>query len=462
MEDSHASSSIHRDGNGDKNDAGEKRSALPAEAEQLFSLIAKRRSMRFGAGFEMAGGSENPLAFKSDLSPAPLTLAEEAFIAMSAVAVTGFVNAELPLHDGADGKGGVLSTLVGRAVASADTVHAAALLVINDDGVYYVKRPQELSTAEISELVRLSEEGSVVELYRRMRVKISDLRPRVPRDDPRHTPTYNRWDHNQPGSTIFLPVIDTSALWFAGVLSPLENGFNIADEHANYALAGTQSLTTQRGGHLESDLGTGKVFPISKVEQLLDRLALQEAGQILAHLQLAAAALRSDGVGAFPVAMASPEWFTALGFDHAHVPLSKLPGLRGVKRAAAALSKQSLPVPTALLAGGMPLMTPFLPEHYPSAAGRPSMEGAVNAYLDARFGSGGALRNDQGPWKYNHAVKQYMKRPDERTVSTVVAAASYIYDTYGRFPRDIDPISTVTGVQAHRIDPEFYRRFYRQ
>lgn len=43
----------------------------------------------------------------------------------------------------------------------------------------------------------------------------------------------------------------------------------------------------------------------------------------------------------------------------------------------------------------------------------------------------------------------------------MVDYCEYIYDRYGRFPAACGPFRTVLAYQAHRLDCDFYARFYR-
>jgi hypothetical protein len=49
-------------------------------------------------------------------------------------------------------------------VASGDAVHAVALFVINDNGAWMLKRPQDYSRAEIAELALAAREHELVDL----------------------------------------------------------------------------------------------------------------------------------------------------------------------------------------------------------------------------------------------------------------------------------------------------------
>ena len=109
----------------------------------LLDALIQRRSRRFGQGFRLNGG---PLAYVSQQTPQPLTLAEEAALAFAACGVTGYALAELPYQTGdlpEAGSGNIFVHFIGRTVASADALHAVTIFVINDDGVWLLKRPQD-------------------------------------------------------------------------------------------------------------------------------------------------------------------------------------------------------------------------------------------------------------------------------------------------------------------------------
>lgn len=88
------------------------------------------------------------------------------------------------------------------------------------------------------------------------------------------------------------------------------------------------------------------------------------------------------------------------------------------------------------------------------------MEGAVLAFLDARFGKDGTLRNGLGPWKDNAKIKAAMQRPSDTVVAIVIDFLSKIYDRYGRYPIRTGPLATTTAFQAHHLDREYYEKFY--
>jgi hypothetical protein len=146
-------------------------------------VLIERRSRRFGNGMRLNGG---PLSYKSMRAPQPLSLEEEAALAFAGCGITGPVLAELPYDNGDEheaGGGNIMINLVGR-TASGDAVHAVALVVINDEGAWMLKRPQDYPRTEIAELARAGRAHRFVRLYERCRVRIADGRPDVPRELP--------------------------------------------------------------------------------------------------------------------------------------------------------------------------------------------------------------------------------------------------------------------------------------
>src|SRR5688500_13336452 len=108
--------------------------------------------------------------------------------------------------------------LVGRTVASGDAVHAVALFVINDEGAWMLKRPQDYPRTAIAELARPGRRHALVRLSERSRVRLSDGRPDVPRDLPFVMP-FNKWAANVLGTTYYLPVNEFSAFYINVLLS---------------------------------------------------------------------------------------------------------------------------------------------------------------------------------------------------------------------------------------------------
>lgn len=213
----------------------------------LLDALIERRSRRFGRGMHLNGG---PLAYQSALPPQPLQVEEEAALAFAACGITGYGLADLPYQDGAvleSGGGNILIHLVGRTVASGDAAHAVVLFVLNDEGAWMLKRPQDYPRQALPELIQAGRNHQLVELYERHRVRISDRRPDVPRTLP-YVPPFNKWSANRPGTTYFLPVNDVTALYINILLSAFSEdfGYFVVDDRHRFQAAAWRDLPGAR------------------------------------------------------------------------------------------------------------------------------------------------------------------------------------------------------------------------
>jgi hypothetical protein len=279
----------------------------------LLDALIERRSRRFGKGLHLNGG---PLAYRSALSPQPLQVEEEAALAFAACGITGHALADLPYQDGdvpESGGGNILMQLVGRTVASGDAAHAVVLFVLNDEGAWMLKRPQDYPRHILPELIQAGRHHQLVALYDRHRVQISDRRPDVPRTLP-YVPPFNKWSANRPGTTYFLPVNDVTALYINILLSAFgeDFGYFVVDERHRFQSAGLGRFAKSKGGHLSDDPARGRVATITGLETWLYEFATIEQGGLLQNLALMAQAL---GLGGFSHFAAHPfAWFQALTF----------------------------------------------------------------------------------------------------------------------------------------------------
>lgn len=423
----------------------------------LLTAMLNRRSRRFARGSKLDGG---PLNFASDQAPQPLTHHEEAALAFAANGVTGNVLAELPYQNDPSGAGGgtIMTHFVGRTVASGDAIHANIVFVINDDGVWMLKRPQDYPRADIPDLIELAREQRLVELYDRSRVRIADRRLDVPRSLP-FVPPFNLWSANLPGTTYFLPIHELSALYINMLLSALSEqfSFSIVDERNRFQPAGIATFLKSRGGHLDDDPRHGRMATIGFVETWLCEFTAWEEGAMLQNLALMCEAL---GLGGFPHFAAYPYiWMQTLGFRMIDVPLSRTIGAGPIASRVLRATGRDLPVPTAvgLERDGEVLIKPFCPPYYRT------MKEAVLAFVDYKFAPDhGTLRDSTTTaWHDGAQVQAGIPRPSDQTIAATIAYCDYIYRRYGRFPTNSGPFRTVLAFQAHHLDPAFYDRFYR-
>jgi hypothetical protein len=400
--------------------------------------------------------SVGPLAYQSPTPGIPLAEEEEALLAFAACGVTGFALADLAYDRGAGGT--MMAGFLGRTIPSGDAIHGAALIVMNPEATYYLKRPQDFARAEVSQLVGLAEQGAYVELYRRSRVKIRDGRTAPPTAAPFNL-NINHWSLYDPAATYFLPVNELTLMYINGLLEVFDEttGVFLVDERAGFRPAGLRRFARSRGGHLQDDPRQHLVGTVQQFESVVSEFVMAEQAMMIQNLSLMTQAI---GLGGFPHWAAHPfAWFQALGFRLAEMPASLFLGMSWPRRWAARLLglDQNVPYAIGLERNGVSLLKPFCPPHYPS------MEAAVRTVVEMKFGAQGAFRPKatESAWSNPSAVSAAAAGPSEATIAATVAYCQYIYDQYGRFPAYHTPLLTALGFQANHLDLGFYERYYR-
>ncbi len=185
-----------------------------------------------------------------------------------------------------------------------------------------------------------------------------------------------------------------------------------------------------------------------------------EQGMVMQNLGLMAQAL---GLGGFPHWAAHPfGWLEALGFRMKRLPASRYLGMNRTNPLLAFLARLVYKDPSVgyglgLEKDGEPLLAPFCPPWYPS------MEAAVKAVVELKFGDDGVFRGGtrHSAWREPSRVAEAAREPDAAAVEATIAYCEYVHRRYGRFPAYPPPFRTVLGFQASHVDVEFYDRFYR-
>ena len=449
----------------------------------FMNAIVNRRSRRFSLGAEMNGGG---LAYKSEASPVPLSTLEEAMLITAGTGITGYAIGELPYTTGEKheaGGGNVMAALTGRTVASADAVHGTALCVINDEGTYLLRRPQDFPQLDIGDLGELAQEQRVEELYKRLRVKLSDERTTIPREVPHMFP-FNKWSTNLPGATYFVPASDLTAMYINLLLSAFDEqmGTFILDERNGYAPAGIGKFGKSRGGRLHDDPKPvdHRVGTIQLIEQINSEFMLAEQAFIGHNMMLAEQAMGLGGWSHFATAR-DASWFEALNFRMGVQPLSRTIGnglfgmlLRRILGRADGLTKAiddfdvswrtmvlellgqniKTPIPLGLEHDGEVLLKPYCPPYYKS------MEEAVLSFVDTKFSriKDGA---EASRWKDPKAIGASIPKFSDECIAATIAYCEYVYNRYGRFPAYNGAFRMTLAHQAHHLDLAFYDKFYK-
>jgi hypothetical protein len=420
----------------------------------LIDALRNRRSRRFGRGMRMDAG---PLAWESRVEPLPLSEEEEALLAFAACGVTGPALADLVYAPG--GGGEIMSGLQGRTVPSGDAIQTVSVFVINPEATYLLRRSRDFPPDTIAGLTDMVREGRWTELYRRSRVEIREGRsaPALENFVNLHV---NRWSLYDPAGTYFLPVNELTQLYINGVLEIFreQNGGFIIDERAGFGPAGIRRFARSRGGHLDDDPSSEHTFTIQQLESLVTEFVTVEQGMVLQNLALMTQAL---GLGGFPHWAAHPYgWLEALGFRIMRMPATRYVGMGWLLRLLARLfsTVPEVPVAQGLERDGDNLLVPFTPPYYPS------MEAAVRAVADLKYGATGIFRGgaSRGAWKEPSRIAEAVGPPSEAAIAATAAYCTYVHRRYGRFPAYSPPFRTVLGFQANHLDLEFYDRFYRK
>ncbi len=423
----------------------------------LVDALLNRRSRRFGKGMTMDGG---PLKYKSADPPQPLTEDEEAALVFAGAGFTGQALAELPFSPGSvggeTGCGNIISHLFGRTMISGDAIHASTLFVMNDDGTWMVRRPQDYPAAEVLDLIALGRGRHFREFYQRTRVKISDQRIGVPREMP-HLPSFNKWSVNLPGTTYLLPVSELTAFYINVLLTVFdeEYGYYIVDETKRFGPAGIGKCRKSKGGYLHDD-DINRTIPVGIFETWVHEFAAIEQGALIQNMALMTQAL---GLGGFPHFAHHPwSWPQYLGFRMGSDNFSRTIGAGFIMRSLIGLMKREwqVPVPLGLEKDGEILIKPYCPPYYPN------MRAAVEAYVEDKYGTKGSLRDSVagGLWKDPAAIERGIPRTSSRAIETTIAYCEYLYGRFGRFPATNGPFRTVTAYQGYHLDPAFYDEYY--
>ena len=418
----------------------------------LAAAMLGRRSRRFGPGMRIPSG---PLAYRSRVPPAPLTEDEEAALVFAAAGFTGDALADLSYGPGEGGS--MLAGTPGRVVASADALDTVALFVINDDGTWFIRRPDNVDPNGRAEIVALVEAGRFTEAYRRVRIQVSPRRASIP-VEPGLNFNINRWSMDAPGSTYFLPVTDLTAIYVNALLEAFEPemGLFVLDERHLFLPAGLGRFGCGRGGHLDDDPRHGRVLTIQGLEMSFAEATAVEMGGMLHGLGLMTQALGLGGTCNY--ARNEYRWLEALGFDLLSMPSTRYVGANRLLQAIVRLRGQEFdhPIATGLRVEGEALLAAWCPPNHAD------MDAAVRAFVDHKFGPDGAWRSaaGSGRWADPASILDAARPPSPPAVDATIAYCSYIQERYGRFPAYAAPYRTIIGYQATQVDGDFYDRFY--
>ncbi|MEZ4548108.1 MAG: hypothetical protein R3B51_10480 [Thermodesulfobacteriota bacterium] len=393
----------------------------------FMDAIFTRRSRRFGLGMEIKEGT---LAHKSRHEPVPLTELEEAFLIWAGTGMTGLSLGDLPRTG--------ISWLFQWTGELAVLVQLAfdELFYTNDSGVYMVKLRRHARAGRDVDIPRKSEEEKlekVLGFSGRTSLSWRTAAPTSPKGEPGLF-DFNAWNCNQPGTTFFVPVTNTTVEYMVllFIYFGAKYGFNIIDELNGGRSCGLDKWIEK--GYIRKDVELS-LFDLEL--RVLTTLNVEQAF-ICQNMNLA---LQTLGLGGWAFTGLLPHYalgvhpdYKGLGFRFTHPEKT----VRSAKP----------PVPVGRDGVFEALCPPYVSD----------MREAVDRFLAMR----GRFWEEENPYPYLDpgGVLEDEYHPSEVRIEIVKDFCEYVYENYGRFPAFLDPMFTRLVFQAHHLDLEFYDKYY--
>jgi hypothetical protein len=397
----------------------------------LMQALFGRRARRFGFGMEIPSG---PLAFRSEKKPLPLSELEQMLLVAAATGVSGWTYGVpfTPRKPGAHAEFTLRFT--GRTAPTAAGLGIPTLFFSDDTGCYCT-RTRDVQPGMMKELA--GGEAAlerVVEVCRQSTVRIREARIDLPSSPPHILPP-NLWWANKPGTTLFMPVGDASEECLGIMALMMRHGVMVVDHETGEPAGNLEPFV--RSGLLDRD----KQLPMSELlADVNDSMCLELA--FMGHNIV----LMLQALGLGGVYFNGMDGLSALG-AYAHDGVAGL-GFRFVED-----ERWVTPNPVGLDG----IYEALCPPNYPD------MHAAVEAFVERKFGSGGAYDPDiPGPWRDSEGVKRTVDPYGRDFVDCMSEVARYIYAKNGKFPGIRSTIMLPGFVQAHHVDTDFYDTHYRE
>lgn len=395
----------------------------------LLEAIWGRRSRRFGLGMEIPSG---PLAFTSRSEPQPLSELERSILVAAATGVTGW-NFGVPFGpDRPDAHAHYTQRFTGRTAPTAAGFGTPVLFFTDDDGTY-VTNTRDSTPTDIRELDDGADAADrIMAVCRKQTTQLSHQRLDLPAAPPHMLPP-NLWMANAPGSTLFMPVGDSSEQVLGLMAMVLANGTLIVDDEVGRPAGDLAPFV--RSGLLDDS----KLMPLSVLQQAAyeancSELAFMGHNIVLTMQAMGLGGLYFNGLNRWSILGAfADEGIAGLGF-------------RFVRD-----ERWTLPNPVGLDGVYETLCPPYYPD----------MRAAVEAFVARKFGPGGAYDpTTPGPWRDPAEIKRGVTPYSDEFVACLGEVAQYVYDTHGRFPATFTTIVLPGFVQAVHLDTDYYDTHY--
>ena len=404
----------------------------------LFEAIFNRRSRRFGLGMEI---KEGPNKHKSQHPPLPLDEVEEAILIAAGTGISGLNLSDMPHTprpdnlDGVQNWDGMCNTMVehvGRTWASPCGNHGTELFYTNDEGVYLMKL-RDVQPAHLQEVATRSDRDRLLDFVRQNRVKLFDGRLDVPRNTGAIM-SFNLWNANMPGTTLFMPVTDITEEMINAVMLQADLGQYVVDDRNNMRPCIDQRWI--REGWVNTPV------PLSMFESQMMLATAGAEGAFIGHnILLAEQALGLGGwlYGGMNslVVMGGTPTGCGLGFRFESNPKNP----------------DAFPAPIGIDGE----FETFRPPYYKD------MDAAVDAVVAKKFGPNGTFNpfaKKPVPYKNRADFLRQVPHTPEKTIQICKETCRYVWDTFGTFPAFAPPAVLYVYIQAQHIELEFYDKYY--
>lgn len=394
----------------------------------LLDTIVGRRSRRFGMGMTIPDG---PLAYESNFEPVPLTDDERALLAFAGIGVTGF-NLGMPHTASGDSEKGANYILryTGRTAPSGAGIESSEILVTDDSGTY-ISQTRNLSPEQVAEIGASQSIEEYVGHAKNYLVKLSDEPVRLPQQVP-FVNKHNWWTALQPGTSLFVPIIDVS-----------EGALNLLTMLSGEGAVLWDPVTDTPVGKPEKLIEQGRLNPEFKLPlPYLDQTVLQfvhnELSLIPYNIQLT---LQAAGLGGW--------LFGGINSDALLGAFADV-GAPGFGFTYNQVGPFNVPNPLGLENYFETLVPPFVS----------SVREGVERFVERKFGPAGAFSSEVGPYKDNAGVTGQAERFTDDQVDYYVSVVEEVIERDGRFPSNVPTIATGSYTQATHLDPEYYAKFH--
>ncbi|MBI2321410.1 MAG: hypothetical protein HYU88_04795 [Chloroflexi bacterium] len=175
----------------------------------LLKALFGRRSRRFGLGMRIPSG---PLAYASQQAPLPLSNLERTLLVLSGAGISGWTfGIEHTASAAPEGGCNYPIRLTGRTYPSRAGVLSSEL-VVTDDAGSFITQLRDVDPQRLRELHDAADLPTLMARAERHLVRLTAGRVAVPAAAP-HVSSHNFWNANQPGTTLFMPVVDLTQPW---------------------------------------------------------------------------------------------------------------------------------------------------------------------------------------------------------------------------------------------------------